>query len=319
MPMSGTAPVVHVLLAAFNGERFLRQQWASLEAQQGVELVVHVGDDGSTDGTPALLRELADRPAGAIRAVRWLDAPPRRSATRSFLMLLAQAVRGAEEAQWFAYCDQDDVWLPAKLATALALLGPHAGGARPVLYGGRTIAVDEQDREGGLSPLFRKPPLFRNALAQNIMGGNTMVFNRAAALLVVEAAGVDVVWHDWLTYQVVSGAEGFIHYDAQPFVRYRQHGANVMGSNLRWRARWDRLLAMLRGEYHEWNSLNVAALTRCAAHLSPANRGVLQAFRCARESASPLRRMAWLRRSGVFRQRASEQLMLWLACVLGRM
>lgn len=317
--MSGIEPVVHVLLATCNGERFLRQQWASLDAQEGVQLVVHVADDGSSDGTVPLLEALAACPVGAIRAVQWLNAPPRRSATKSFLMLLAQAVRECPSAQWFAYCDQDDVWLPGKLATAVSLLAPQASAGRPVLYGGRTITMDAEDRDGGLSPRFQHGPSFRNAMAQNIMGGNTMVINRAAALLVVEAARVDVVWHDWLTYQMVSGADGFIYYDARPFVRYRQHGKNVMGSNLRWRARWHRLLAMFDGEYREWNRLNVAALTQGAAHLSPRNRSVLEAFSRAREVRSPLGRMAWLRRSGVFRQKPSEQLMLWLACLLRRM
>lgn len=313
-----SVPTIHVLLATYNGARYLPQQWASIEAQKGVEVVLHVGDDGSGDGTPDLLRELAAGRRGAIREVHWLDAPPRRSATRSFLLLMADAVQRCPQAQWFAYCDQDDVWLPGKLAAALEVLAPFAGSERPALYGGRTLAVDDQDREGGLSHLFQHPPSFRNAVAQSIMGGNTMVMNRAAALLVAQAAGLDVVTHDWFTYQLVSGVEGFISYDPRPFVRYRQHGQNVIGSNLGWKGRWGRLLRMLRGEYREWNQLNVAALSRCDAVLTDPNRAVLEAFGRARQATTPWGRMGWLRRSGVFRQKPSEQLMLWLACVLRR-
>jgi hypothetical protein len=137
-------------------------------------------------------------------------------------------------------------------------------------------------------------------------------------LLVADAATLDVVTHDWLTYQLVSGADGFISYDPRPFVRYRQHGQNVIGSNLGWKARWDRLVRMLRGEYREWNQLNVAALSRRKQVLTEANRAVLEAFGRARQAATPWGRMGWLRRSGVFRQKPSEQLMLWLACVLRR-
>jgi glycosyltransferase involved in cell wall biosynthesis len=317
-PHEGPFPVVHVLLATYNGERYLRQQWASLEAQEAVELVVHVADDGSVDGTLALARELAGRPAGAIRAVRWLEAPPRRSATRSFLMLLDAALRH-DDARWFAFCDQDDVWLPGKLASALAVLHPRAGGDRPALYGGRTIAIDAEGREGGLSPLFRRPPSFRNAIVQNIMGGNTMLMNRPAALLVARASAVDVEWHDWLAYQVVSGADGLVHYDPNPYLHYRQHGRNVMGSNLRWRARWDRLMAMFRGEFRDWNHRNVASLSQPGIALAPANRAVLEAFGRAREAATPWGRLRWLRRSGAFRQKPTEQILLWLACALRRM
>ena len=315
--MSGTSPVIHVLLATYNGEHYLRQQWASLESQEGVELVVHVADDGSTDGTIALLRDLAGAAGGAIRALRWVDAPPRRSATRSFLLLLDAAL-GDADAQWFAYCDQDDIWLPSKLAEAFAILAPHAAEG-PVLYGGRTVAIDGEGRQTGLSPLFRHRPCFRNAMVQNIMGGNTMLLNRAAASQVAAASRPGVEWHDWLTYQVVSGAGGYVYYDPRPFLWYRQHGANVMGSNLRWRARWQRLISMLRGNFREWNDLNVAALTQRTVSLTARNRERLDAFRRAREAGTPWSRLAWLRRSGAFRQRPSEQLMLWLACALRRL
>ena len=311
-------PVVHVLLATFNGERYLREQWASLEHQEGVGVVVHVGDDGSTDGTPGLLQELAAAPRGAVRGVEWLLAPPRRSAARSFLLLLASALDRSPDAQWFAYCDQDDVWLPGKLAAAVGAVASHGPGERPVLYGGRSIAVDAGNREQGLSPLFPHPPSFRNALVQNIMGGNTMVMNRSAARLVA-AARADVTWHDWLTYQLVSAAGGFIHYDRQPFLRYRQHGENVMGSNRRWAARWVRLVAMLRGDFGGWNRQNVAALRAQADAFTEDSRRRLDAFGRAREAATPWARMAWLRRSGAFRQRPAEQAMLWLACILKRM
>lgn len=311
-------PVIHVLLATYNGERYLAQQWESIEAQEGVDVVLHIADDGSVDGTVPLLRQLQARRSGAIRAVHWVEAPPRRSATRSFLLLVAHVVHNFAAARWLAYCDQDDIWLPGKLAAAHAALAVYADTERPALYGGRTLAVDEYNREHALSPLFVQPPSFRNAVAQNIMGGNTMLMNRAAAALVADTWGLDVVTHDWLTYQLVSGADGFVHYDARPFVRYRQHSENVIGSNLGWKARWSRLVRMLRGEYREWNQLNVAALLQRAPILSPPNQAVLRAFVEARESPTLWGRVAWLRRSRVFRQKSSEQLMLWLACVLRR-
>jgi glycosyltransferase involved in cell wall biosynthesis len=312
-------PTIHILLATYNGARYLPQQWASLEAQEGVELVVHVADDGSSDGTVGVLQELARIPGGAVRAVHWLEAPPRRSATRSFLLLTEGALRRCPDADWFAYCDQDDVWLPGKLASAYSVLAPLAKSARPALYGGRTLAVDDNARENGLSPNFGRAPSFRNALTQNIMGGNTMLMNRAAAELVAGAAHSDVVAHDWLAYQLVSGADGFIQYDPRPFVRYRQHGANVVGSSLGWKARRDRFLRILRGDHRQWNDRNVAALRQRAAALTSANRGVLEAFERARAARTLWERIAWLRRSGVYRQNLREQLMLWLACALGRL
>lgn len=308
---------VHVLLATCNGKRFLPQQWASLEAQQRAELVVHVTDDGSSDGTLELLHELAREPRGAIRAVHFLDAPPRGSATRSFLQLLAHVVARFPDAQWFAYCDQDDEWLPGKLATACDALAALPDPARAALYGGRTLGVDEAGRELGPSPLFERPPGFRNALVQNILGGNTMVMNRAAASLVAAAAEADVPLHDWFTYQLVAGAGGAVLYDHRPLVRYRQHGANLVGRDRGWRG-LPRRLARGGNDFAAWNNANVAALRRCEAALSDDSRRVLEAFGQARLARTPWGRLHGLARSGVFRQRRADQALLWLAALLGR-
>lgn len=310
---------MHVLLATYNGEKFLRQQWASLEAQQNVETVVHVADDGSSDGTELLLQELAANKSGSVREVVWMEAPRRGSAARSFLALMRHVVASRPDAEWFAYADQDDVWLSGKLAAAVEALEPRREVQRPCLYGGRSMTIDGQGRERGLSPLFRHPPSFSNALVQNIMGGNTMVMNRAAAQLVAASAHADVVWHDWLTYQLVSAADGFVHYDSRAFLHYRQHGHNVMGSNRGWTAKWDRVMFMFRGDFRDWNGRNVTALREFEGAFTPSSRSRLDAFGRAREAATPWARVAWLRRSGVFRQKPAEQVMLWLACALRRL
>jgi len=310
-------PRVHVLLATYNGERHLEQQWTSLEAQQGVEVVVHVGDDGSQDGTVQVLRRLAAAHAGAVVDVRWLDEPPRRSATRSFMMLLQSALEGDPRAAWFAFCDQDDVWLPGKLQAALAAIGDTPP-ERPALYGGRTLSVDEEGRPGGLSPLFRKPPCFRNAIVQSIMGGNTMLMNRAAATALAGSAATAFTAHDWFSYQLITGLGGVVHYDPTPYVHYRQHADNVVGSNLGWGARWRRLKRMINGDFRQWNDLHVSALLSRSAQMRPENREVLAAFDRARRSPSPLARLVWLRRSGVFRQTPLQQVTLWVGGLLQR-
>jgi len=310
-------PRVHVLLATYNGERHLEQQWTSLEAQQGVEVVVHVGDDGSQDGTVQVLRRLAAARAGAVVDVLWLDEPPRRSATRSFMMLLQSALEGDPRAAWFAFCDQDDVWLPGKLQAALAAIGDTPP-ERPALYGGRTLSVDEEGRPGGLSPLFRKPPCFRNAIVQSIMGGNTMLMNRAAATALAGSAATAFTAHDWFSYQLITGLGGVVHYDPTPYVHYRQHADNVVGSNLGWGARWRRLKRMINGDFRQWNDLHVSALLSRSAQMRPENREVLAAFDRARRSPSPLARLVWLRRSGVFRQTPLQQVTLWVGGLLQR-
>src|SRR6266481_5587339 len=178
--------------------------------------------------------------------------------------------------------------------------------------------MTEDGRCYGFSPLFTRPPTFRNALVQNLGGGNTMVFNRAAKKILEAAAAFEVVLHDWWVYQLVTAAGGVVHYDHQPALKYRQHPDNLIGSNLGWRARLFRIRMMLSGRFRDWNDTNIAALGRLPAHvIRPGNREILELFAKAR-SAPLLKRLDYLRQSGVYRQTSLGNLGLIAAAVLKR-
>ena len=143
-----------------------------------------------------------------------------------------------------------------------------------------------------------------------------MVFNRATKKLLELAGTFDVVLHDWWLYQLVSAADGRVHYDPQPMLKYRQHPDNLIGSNLGWRARLIRLRMMLNGRFRDWNATNIAALRRLPAQLiRPGNREVLELFAKAR-SASFLKRLYYLRQSGVYRQTLLDNIGLFAAAIL---
>jgi hypothetical protein len=119
-------------------------------------------------------------------------------------------------------------------------------------------------------------------------------------------------------YQLVSAVGGAIRYDPQPALKYRQHLDNLIGSNLGWRARLVRIRMMLSGRFRDWNTMNVAALQRVPAHLiKPQNSVVLQLFAKAR-TASLLKRLYYLKQSGVYRQTLLDNIGLLAATVLKR-
>src|SRR5690606_11871547 len=102
----------------------------------------------------------------------------------------------------------------------------------------------------GASPLFSHKPSFANALVQNIGGGNTMVFNRAARdALVQVSVDHEIVAHDWLAYLLISGMGGEVYYDADPALLYRQHGGNLVGKNNSWGDRATRVALLMRGRF----------------------------------------------------------------------
>ena len=210
-----------VMLSAYNGEAYIREQLDSLLAQtlQGVEILVR--DDGSNDGTRTILAEYADR--GALKWYAGANLGP----ARSFWRLL----QDAPEADFYAFCDQDDVWDADKLEIALRALG-GLDASEPALYCGDVRVADEALRVLRGHMVRPCPADYPHALLRNLAPGCTFVFNRAARELLrrydVERLGIEL--HDWTAYQVVA-CFGRVVYDPAPHMSYRQHGGNAIGAN----------------------------------------------------------------------------------------
>src|SRR5690606_32669775 len=105
-----------LLLAACHGARHLAGQPDSAAARRHREWALYVSDDGSSDATPDLIADFA-RHHGGDR-VHLVDGP-----CRGFVAnYLSLACRTDLDAEYFAFCDQDDVWQPDHLSRAVAWL-----------------------------------------------------------------------------------------------------------------------------------------------------------------------------------------------------
>lgn len=305
-------PRVAILMATMQGQRFLAEQLNSIATQSHPLWVVYASDDGSDDFTHDILQYYQSH-WGEQRVV--IHEGPAEGSTANFLSLTCRA---DIDADYFAYADQDDIWESDKLERAvrwLQTVPPEV----PALYGSRTQLVDARNQHLGYSLLFEREPSFRNALVQNIAGGNTMVFNRAARRLLREAGeNVRAVTHDWWAYMVVTGCGGRVHYDPTPTLRYRQHENNLVGSNQGWAARMTRLRLLLQGRFRRWNEANIDSLQAIRHLLTEENRALLDAFVALRE-ASPLARVALLQHSGLYRQTVMGNGALFAAALIKRL
>ena len=303
---------VAILACVYNGERFLAEQFASLGRQTVPDIDLWISDDGSTDGSLGVLGEIgAEWRKGAFTILRG----PGQGFAENFRSLMVNEDIAAD---YYAFCDQDDVWAPDKLEAAIAWLSRQPAD-RPALYGGRTRTVDIEGRPVGLSPLFAEPPSFRNAIVQSIAGGNTMVMNRAARDLMAEASRRSgFVSHDWWCYMMVTGAGGNFLYSPEPRVDYRQHVGNLVGSNDGLRARLGRSGFLLSGGFARWTDRNLAGLQACRDLLTDDARDVLDRFAALRTMWLP-RRLIELHRSGIHRQTWKGQASLYLASAINRL
>jgi glycosyltransferase involved in cell wall biosynthesis len=307
-PASRTATI---LLCTFNGERFLGEQLDSLQRQSFTNWRLIASDDGSSDRTRSILH--AFKNSHEPGRVEIIDGP-QRGAAANFLCL---ACREGLASDYYAFCDQDDIWEANKLARAVGILEQMDAGV-PTVYGSRTRLIDAAGREIGFSPLFSRAPSFRCALVQSIAGGNTMVFNQnARELLVFGGAGVIVPSHDWWLYQAVSASGGLVHYDAFPSVRYRQHAGNVIGSSTGFAAGMRRLHMLGQGRFRRWSDLNIAALSHLRPRMTAENREIFDLF-CKARHRPLLQRAAMFAQAGLYRQTVGGNLGLAAAVALGK-
>ncbi|MGY3576862.1 glycosyltransferase family 2 protein [Bradyrhizobium sp. USDA 4504] len=306
--MAGTSSChVAILLGAKNGEHFLVDQLQSFVNQTHRNWSLIVSDDGSTDRTVDLVREFAGRVSWSVM----VRCGPRAGFCRNFLSLV-QDDRIAGD--YFAFSDQDDIWYADKLERALTLL-QSIPQDRPALYCSRTELVTVGARHLGYSPRFAKRPSFQNALVQSIGGGNTMVFNNQARRLLRKVGESDAFLHDWLAYQVISAVGGVVIYDCEPSLKYRQHHDNLVGSNLGFRARVERVRSLFQGKWEHWNELNLTALRRLRADITDHNQKTIDAFIEMRRAAWLPQRLWYFVRSGVYRQTLIGNLGLLVAVI----
>ncbi|MEP9318833.1 glycosyltransferase family 2 protein [Pseudomonas sp. LABIM340] len=303
---------VAILLSTFNGAPFLREQLDSLISQTHQNWVIYTSDDGSSDSTLAILTEY-QLSLGQDRLV--IFPGPRKGFSANFLSLLK---RPELEADYYAYCDQDDIWEVGKLECGVRWCETIAT-TQPALFCSRTRLIDEAGEPIGYSPLFSAPPSFRNALVQSIAGGNTMLFNAATRTLLMKThEGDQIISHDWWTYLVVAGCGGIVHYESAPTIGYRQHGRNLIGSNSGFKDRIVRLNKLLAGTFKDWNDANLQAMRAIQGQLSKDSQQTLALFVQARKSTL-LKRLFLISRSGVYRQTLLGNLGLTAAAILQRL
>lgn len=208
---------IQILLSAYNGESYLREQMDSLLKQTWPDLEILVRDDGSTDQTSVILQEY-ERQYANVKVFSEENI----GLVDSFFRLLEWS-----DADYIAFCDQDDVWMEQKVERAVAALERVQG---PAMYCGNKMLVDAQLREIGSSDQEGIRPGFGNALIENIATGCTMLLNRELTEKIKGHIPRKAILHDWWCYLVAS-YYGTVVYDSTSYIYYRQHGNNQVGGS----------------------------------------------------------------------------------------
>ena len=216
---------VAILMSTYNGEKYLREQLDSILAQVGVEIIIYVRDDGSSDGTKEMLAEYEKEYSNFH-----VELGENCGVGNSFMNLLYSVPATYD---YYAFSDQDDVWEENKICEAVKMLEEH----NALLYTSNQLCVDSNRNDLGLryssENLIHTNPV--QILSVNMVSGCTMVFPNSFYKILTEEAHrpsadlLKIRIHDvWLAE--VASLYGGLVYDERAFIKYRQHENNVVGA-----------------------------------------------------------------------------------------
>lgn len=225
-------PLVDVLLATYNGSKYLHAQLDSLLAQTHQNFRVLVSDDGSSDATLEILENYRARFEGRLVVVP--NPHCGQGVVRNFENLMLASLQDGQ-AGWVAFSDQDDVWLPQKIERCLnemVRIEEEGGEGLPCLVHSDLTVVDESlnvisdsfARYQRMDPRQCSP---LSLLSVNQVTGCTMMVNRTLLQMALPLPR-ETIMHDWWC-GLVSGS-GRRRFVSAPLILYRQHGANQVGA-----------------------------------------------------------------------------------------
>ena len=260
---------VNVLMSTYNGERFLKEQIDSILAQQKVDVRLTVRDDGSSDGTKRILGEYG-------KALDW-HVGKNLGPARSFMELLENA--GA--ADFYAFADQDDYWMPEKLKVATDMM--HSAENVPALYFSRTQLTDAFLRP---TTIVQTAPLLTigESLVYEFIPGCTMVMNSRMRDMVARYKPNYIPMHDVWIYSVAQAVGAKIYFDKTPHILYRQHDNNTIGQGYSKWHEWSRRLKRFRNSEHSRYRRACEIRNGYAAMMSQENVEMLDTFIGAKTS-----------------------------------
>ena len=213
------SPLISIVMATYNGEKYLREQVDSLLAQSYPSLEFIFVDDASTDKTLAILQEYATSDS----RIRLIENSCNQGYRKTFETGILKA-----QGEFIALSDQDDYWLPSKISELVAAIGDYS-----LIYSDSEL-VDDAGKILGEKMSYRKRQIAYNSPLMYTFGawapGHSMLFRKN--LLPFALPMVEFVTHDYLLGFAATCANG-ITYLPKPFVHYRQHATNTIGANLK--------------------------------------------------------------------------------------
>lgn len=301
--------IVNVLLSAYNGAVYIQEQLNSLYRQDKVQINLFVRDDGSKDNTIELVQQYSDK-FNSLYIYRGKNI----GATKSYYRLAKKVLSENVPCDYYAFCDQDDIWKDDKLINGIKEL-IKLNGTKPLLYYSNLIIADQKGNEKGL--LIDKDSISiskYNGLASIATYGCTCIFNELALeKFCCIRNSSEYIYHDNWMYAVCTFM-GNTYYDDNSYILYRQTGKNVSGEKKRGIGLWiqrAKKMANLSEERNIYENIASELLFCFRSEMNSEDMSYLQHFLRYRTN---IKSMLWL----VFTRRMKVKSLSKNICIMGR-
>ena len=304
---------VAIVVAFYDGNKYIEEQLKSIISQTHKNIEIFIFDDNSKNPINKNLVNLNNKRNLKISIIKRKNNI---GYAKNFLYGIRDINKNFD---YYGFCDQDDIWEKNKIEIALKSCEMNKN-KKPKLYFSRTAYYNlDCSKEIGASRIHRKSPIFKNALVQNIAGGNTILINKKARDILCDSLISEVYTaHDWWTYQIITGAEGEIIYSKKKTLKYRQHNENIVGLNSSFKEKFKRLIYFFSGDYKKWCTINIKNLYLNKHFISSKNLETLNYFSRALKSRNILNKLKYFRKSGVYRQSKLENIILIIGLLLNK-
>ena len=213
---------IDILLATYNGEKYIAQQIYSLLAQTHKDWNLYVADDGSTDNTIEIIKSIMSND-DRLHIIDFKE--PVKSAAKNFWRLLSYS-----KAEYAIFCDQDDVWLDCKLTELLSVAETSFDNTRPCLVYCDTYIYDEKLKKITANTLY---PITFNSFEDLIFHnggyqGSSILLNQALKNVAFTYYPKNMYIHDEIITLIAHCFGDVFHLD-KPLMLYRIHENNLIG------------------------------------------------------------------------------------------
>ena len=213
---------VLIMMSTYNGEKYIRAQIESILAQKTeAEFFLRIRDDGSKDGTCKIIEDIIKENPKKIELIK--------GENKGYNASFFELINMAEDYDYYAISDQDDIWLENKIQSALKMLS-EVDADVPALYASTSFLVHDDLKPFGSTRKKRREFTIYNTIVQNICPGHSQVLNNALLRIIKENIEISniYVYDSWITnYAMLYGT---ILFDNNSHTLYRQHSGNQLGS-----------------------------------------------------------------------------------------